>query len=175
MISAALCWTGGLLTKLLLPANTSMLPMVSMLTVGCSTAFPRFFRRLSSVGNIMGVLMIQMFFVASGAAGSLIDVLRNAPVLFAFSSLQILLHYLLLVGVGGGLLKLRGRELYIASNANVGGPTTAAAMAKGKGWEDLVMPGLLVGIAGYACGTVLGIALGLGPLKQMANAAAALS
>ena len=109
-----------------------------------------------------------MFFVASGAAGNILDVAKNAPSLFLFSGLQIALHFSFLMSIGRGMLRLPPNELYLASNANVGGPTTAAAMATGKGWKSLILPGLLVGIAGYATGTVFGVGLGLGILKKMA-------
>ena len=45
----------------------------------------------------------------------------------------------------------------LASNASVGGPPTAAAMAISKGWSRLVLPGLLAGLYGYAVGTPLGL------------------
>jgi uncharacterized membrane protein len=45
----------------------------------------------------------------------------------------------------------------LASNANVGGPTTAAAMASNKKWKELVLPALLTGIFGYAIATGLGV------------------
>ena len=35
-------------------------------------------------------------------------------------------------------------EVLVASNANVGGPATAGALATGKGWTSLVVPGMLV-------------------------------
>jgi uncharacterized membrane protein len=50
---------------------------------------------------------------------------------------QIIVHYAFLIGTGR-LLKLPYRELLLASNANVGGPTTAAAMAASKQWKTLV-------------------------------------
>lgn len=50
---------------------------------------------------------------------------------------QIAVHFGVLVGVGR-LFRLPFRELALASNANVGGPTTAAAMAAAKGWKNLV-------------------------------------
>ena len=167
-VAAGFIWVGQCLTRLLLPAGTSSLPMLSLCTVVCSTMFPKFFGSLRSVGSCLGVFFIQMFFAASGAAGNLVEVLKNAPTLFLFSFAQIALHWVFLV-IGGRVMRLGGREVYVASNANVGGPTTAAAMAKGKGWNDLVLPGLLVGILGYASGTVIGLGVGLSILKGMAR------
>jgi len=163
-VSSCFCWLGGIATRLLLPTGVSALPMVSLITVLSSTLFPKFFGSLRGVGSCLGVLFVQLFFVASGAAGSLVQVLKKAPTLFLFSSAQIALHWVFLV-LGGRALRIGGRELYVASNANVGGPTTAAAMAKGKGWDDLVLPGLLVGILGYATGTAIGVGLGFSILK----------
>ena len=56
----------------------------------------------------------------------------------------------------GCVLKLSLPELIIASNAAVLGATTAPALAAAKGWRDLVTPGVLVGVLGYALGTFLG-------------------
>ena len=53
---------------------------------------------------------------------------------------------------------------FIASNANIGGPTTAAGMAISQGWTRLVGPAMLVGVLGYVignyAGTIVGIILG---------------
>jgi uncharacterized membrane protein len=47
-------------------------------------------------------------------------------------------------------------EILIASNAAILGATTAPALAAAKGWRDLVTPGVLMGVLGYAVGTFLG-------------------
>jgi uncharacterized membrane protein len=44
----------------------------------------------------------------------------------------------------------------IASQANVGGGTSALALARSLGREDLVLPSILIGSLGYAVGTFLG-------------------
>ncbi|PNX63896.1 hypothetical protein L195_g053744, partial [Trifolium pratense] len=52
--------------------------------------------------------------------------------------------FLVVVGASGSkLFKLDLKLLLLASNANIGGPTTACGMAKAKGWESLVVPGIL--------------------------------
>mmetsp|Transcript_25748 Transcript_25748/g.60190 ORF Transcript_25748/g.60190 Transcript_25748/m.60190 type:complete len:112 (+) Transcript_25748:90-425(+) len=105
---------------------------------------------------------MQMFFAVSGAAGSIKQVFELAPTLFLFSGLQIAVHFACLLLLGKLVFRLDSRDLFLASNANVGGPTTAAAMAKGKGWPRRVLPALLIGVLGYASATA--IALALGPL-----------
>ena len=124
-VAASLVTSGVLATGLLLPAGTSSLPLISVLTVIAATIFPKFFSRISETGTALGVTFIQMFFAASGAAGSIRLVLQQAPALFAFSALQIGVHFATTMAIGRGLLGLPKRELYLASNANVGGPTTA--------------------------------------------------
>jgi len=158
-ISSLLMFTGKLMTKLFLPFGTSSLPMISLCAVVAATMFSKFFSRLSMTSTAVGVIFIQMFFAVSGAAGSIRTVIQKAPSLLLFSALQIAIHYATIMGVGKFIFKLDKNELYIASNANVGGPTTAAAMAQAKKWKRLVMPGLLVGIFGYATATPLCLAL----------------
>jgi uncharacterized membrane protein len=51
-------------------------------------------------------------------------------------------------------------EIAVASNANVGGPTTAAAFAIAKGWSELIIPAILVGTFGYVIGNYYGIFVG---------------
>lgn len=161
-VASTLVTAGSFLTRALLPAGTSSLPLISTLTVLAATLFPTFFAALSETGTALGVIFVQMFFACSGAAGSIRMVFEKAPSLFAFSALQIGIHFGTLMAVGRGLFRLPKRELYLASNANVGGPTTAAAMAQAKEWKQLVLPALLIGILGYATATAL--ALGLGPV-----------
>jgi uncharacterized membrane protein len=161
-VASTLVTAGSFLTKTLLPTGTSSLPFISTLTVFAATAFPKFFARLSETGTALGVIFVQMFFACSGAAGSVRMVFEQAPALFAFSALQIGVHFGTLMAIGRLVFRLPNRELYLASNANVGGPTTAAAMAQAKEWKRLVLPALLIGILGYA--TATGLALSLGPL-----------
>jgi uncharacterized membrane protein len=161
-VASTLVTIGKILTQWLLPAGTSALPLTSAITVLAATLFPKYFAKIRTAGTAIGILFIQMFFAASGASGSIALVFQQAPSLFVFSTLQIAIHFIVLVSVGRGIFQLPMNELYLASNANVGGPTTAAAMAQAKNWSRLVLPALLVGILGYA--TATGIALALGPI-----------
>ena len=158
-LSSCLVTVGGMLTRRILP-GTSSLPLISLLTVASATMFPRFFSKLVPSGAALGVLIMQMFFAVSGAAGSIKQVFQQAPSLFLFSALQIAVHFACLLILGKLAFRLDTRDLFLASNANVGGPTTAAAMAKGKEWPRRVLPALLIGVLGYASATAIALALG---------------
>ena len=57
-------------------------------------------------------------------------------------------------------LAIELNEMLVASNANVGGPATAAAFAGAAARDPLlVVPATVWGTAGYACATTLGVAL----------------
>ena len=66
--------------------------------------------------------------------------------------------------MGAKIFKASLEDSIIASNANIGGPTTAAGMAISQGWTRLVGPAMLVGVLGYVignyAGTIVGIILG---------------
>ena len=73
-------------------------------------------------------------------------------------SLAGLVALVVLLGAGR-LFGLTLPELVTASNAAILGATTAPALAAARGWHDLVTPGVLVGVLGYALGTFAGTAV----------------
>jgi uncharacterized membrane protein len=87
---------------------------------------------------------------ASGALGA---------VLFGFIAIIFAVHAFILFGAGA-ILKLDPDMVAIASSANIGGATTAVALAEVRGREDLLLPGLLAGTLGTASGTYAGFAIG---------------
>lgn len=101
-----------------------------------------------------------------GASGNVWSVMRTAPSIFLFAFLQVTIHLAVILGLGK-LFHFDLKLLLLASNANIGGPTTASGMATTKGWDALVIPGVLAGIFGISIATFIAIGVGLTVLKHM--------
>jgi len=67
--------------------------------------------------------------------------------------------------IAARLLRLDLHLVSIASQANIGGGTTAMALARSFGRADLVLPAILIG----ALGTALGNYLGIGTAELLAS------
>ncbi|KAG2310406.1 hypothetical protein Bca4012_024922 [Brassica carinata] len=164
-VSLAICKAGALLTKHFGISGGS-LPAITAVVVVLATVFPSQFGRLAPSGEAMALILMQVFFTVIGASGNIWSVINTAPSIFLFALVQIGTHLAVILGVGK-LLNVELRLLLLASNANVGGPTTAAGMATAKGWNSLIVPGILAGIFGIAIATFIGIAFGVKVLKFM--------
>jgi uncharacterized membrane protein len=131
--------------------------LITTLTVVCASVFPGFFGKMKGAKEI-GTFFIHIFFVVIGVPASLGMIFQRSPLLFVFAGIIVLTNMIFSLGLGK-LFKFNLEEIIVACNATVGGPTTAAAMTIAKGWEDLVVPALLVGTWGYVIGNYAAIAL----------------
>ncbi|MGG3916010.1 DUF819 domain-containing protein [Rossellomorea vietnamensis] len=133
--------------------------MLTTLTFLALALSPRYFESINGSQEI-GTFLIYLFFVVIGIPASIPLIVQNAPLLLVFVFIIVVVNLAVSL-TAGKLLKYDLEEILLASNANVGGPTTAAAMAIAKGWKDLIGPILVVGTLGYIIGNYIGTTLGL--------------
>ncbi len=128
--------------------------IITALALSFATFAPGMARRLAGSFEL-GVALSFVFFAAIAAGADVVAMLEVAPLLVVLVLILLAVHALVTFGLGS-LLGLSLPELITASNAAVLGATTAPALAATKGWRNLVTPGVLVGVLGYALGTLLG-------------------
>lgn len=132
--------------------------IITTLTMILTTAFPKYFENISGAEEV-GSFLIYIFFVVIGVPASIPLIIKTAPLLLVFCFIMVLIN-MLMVLLGAKLLKVSLQEAIIASNANIGGPSTAAAMAISKGWYHLIGSGIFAGLFGYIIGNYLGTIVG---------------
>ncbi|MBD2809812.1 DUF819 domain-containing protein [Xenorhabdus sp. Vera] len=103
----------------------------------------------------LGTYAIYMFFVVIGIPASIQAIISHAMLLFAFVFVIAIIN-LILTFTAGKIFKFSLEENILACNANIGGPTTAAAMAISRGWINLVGPIMVIGTVGYVIGNYVG-------------------
>ncbi len=103
----------------------------------------------------LGNVALQLFFVIIGIYSRFGEIVLVGVEVFFFTLVVVLVHGSLLFGAGR-VLRLDPATLAVSSQAAVGGPSSALAVAVSGGWQALVLPGIIVGLLGYAVGTYLG-------------------
>lgn len=110
--------------------------------------------------RVLGMTAVMLFLAVIGTLCDLAALRRLGELGFdlsLFVIVLVLVHGLILFG-GAALLRLDLAAAAVASQANIGGGTSALALARSLGRADLVLPGVLVGSLGTAIGTYLGMA-----------------
>lgn len=108
--------------------------------------------------KMLGMFTVYLFLVVVGAFcefNALVEVGENAIPILLFTTAIVAVHGLFLVGMGL-LLKSDWSIIAIASQANIGGGSTALALAKSFNRDDLLLPAILAGSIGTGVGTYFG-------------------
>lgn len=145
-----------LLVELLARAGLDVPGMLVLTTLALIAGQIPMIRRLRGA-HALGMLSVQLFLGVIGALCEL-SALRGfegALALAVLAVTTVAVHGLLVFG-GARLLRLDVETATVASQANVGGGTTALALARTLGRPDLAVPGILVGSLGTALGTFVG-------------------
>lgn len=108
--------------------------------------------------RLLGLFAVYLFLAVIGALCDLEAVQRIgalAPVLAVFVTIVVAVHGVAVFGVAR-LLKLDLATAAVASQSNIGGGTSALALARSLGRGDLELPAILVGSVGLVLGNYLG-------------------
>lgn len=132
-----------------------------LITTFCVIAATLFHKQLDNIHGAeeLGTYLIYFFFFLIGVPASIMGLIMTAPMLFLLCVVIAAVNFIVTFGLGK-LFRMNLEELGLSINAALGGAPSAAAMAIAKGWKNLVLPALLVGIWGYVIGTYLGVIVG---------------
>jgi uncharacterized membrane protein len=108
--------------------------------------------------RLLGLFAVYLFLCVIGAFcdfGALSNIGSLGVNLLLFALIIMLVHGTIIFGVSR-IFKMDLDMTAVASQANIGGGTSALALARSLGRKDLVLPAVLIGSLGNALGTFLG-------------------
>lgn len=106
----------------------------------------------------LGNLGLHLFFAVIGIRSLLGAMVRVGPEVFLYTLVVVGIHGIFLFVIGR-LLKGSLPMIAVVSQAAIGGPSTAMAVAISRRWPMLALPGVAVGLLGYALGNYAGFAV----------------
>jgi uncharacterized membrane protein len=146
---------GALWLSWILASLFPVLPQVLWLTsLALIAAQVRPIRALPG-SAMLGNYLLLLFLASNGAQSVVANIVQVGPSIFYFASITVAVHGLAIFGLGR-LFKIDFGTLAVASQGCVGGAASAAAMASARGYMDRLLPGVAVGLFGYAIGNYLG-------------------
>lgn len=108
----------------------------------------------------IGTYLIYLFLFVIGVPANIMTVVTKSPLFLVLCFIMVCVNMLFCFGAAK-IFKCHLEDAIIASNANIGGPTTAAGMAISQGWSALIAPAMLVGVLGYIIGNYAGLIIGM--------------
>jgi uncharacterized membrane protein len=111
-------------------------------------------------GTMLGNFLLLLFLTSNGARSVVKNIMNVGPSIFIFALGTVIIHATIIYSIGR-LLKNDTANLVFASNACVGGSSSALVLgtaAQGK-YTYFILPGVIVGLLGYAVGNYSGLAV----------------
>ena len=157
-IGCLVVWVAGEVSLWASVAFGFQIPSVLVLsTVALVLAQLPFIQALRGA-RLLGMLLVMLFLSVIGVlcdVGALLELGQLAGKLSLFCFVCVFVHGVVVFG-GAALFKQDPVLAAVASQANIGGGTSALALARSLGRSDLVLPAILIGALGTALGTYLG-------------------
>ncbi len=126
-------------------------------TIALILAQVKFFQGFKE-SKILGLFLIYLFLSVVGAYCELSALSGAGEIVIyvlLYLSLVIFIHFMIIL-LAGWLLKYDWEMVSVASQANVGGSSSALALARSLKRDDLLLAAVLIGALGNAIGTYLG-------------------
>ena len=140
---------------------TNLFPQIpsilTLSTIGILLAQTRLVQGLKG-SHFLGLYLVYLFLAVIGAyceISSVIELKEVGLTLLLFASIAVFLHGILVILLGSFIYR-DWEMISIVSQANIGGGTTAIALAETFDRNELILPAILVGTLGNALGTYLG-------------------
>ena len=105
----------------------------------------------------LGLLLIQPFFTVMGLSSPVAGLLGEGLPVLLYAAVVVLVQAALLLLIFRRWLRWPMAETLVASQASIGGPSTALALATAIGRAELAVPSVAIGLLGYLLGTYLGL------------------
>ena len=102
-----------------------------------------------------GYFILLMFLSTNGVQSVIANILAIGPAVVYFALHVVALHGLAIFSLGR-LFRIDLSTLVVASQANVGGPASAMALATARGYSERLLLGVAAGLLGYAVGNYSG-------------------
>ena len=131
---------------------------ITTISVIVATFFTKPVEKMNGAQEV-GTYLIYLFLFVIGVPANIMTVITKSPLFLVLCFIMVVVN-MIFCFVGAKLCKASLEDAIIASNANIGGPTTAAGMAISQGWTGLVGPAMLVGVLGYVIGNYMGTIVG---------------
>lgn len=141
----------------LLAEETAIPSVLILTTIALILAQMKIIQKIPGA-KLLGMFAVYLFLVVVGAfceLTALVQVGEHAVSILLFTVTIVLVHGVFLV-LMAMILKSDWSIVAIASQANVGGASTALALAKSFKRNDLLLPAILAGSLGTGLGTYLG-------------------
>jgi uncharacterized membrane protein len=156
-LGAGTLWASEALTDLLASYGVAIPSILILTTIALVLAQIPTIQKISGA-KLWGLFFVYLFLAVIGAfceLAALGEIGEMALTITIFTTTIVLVHGLLIY-LFGGVLKQDWDLVSIASQANVGGASSAMALAKSLNRTDLILPSILVGTLGSGLGTYIG-------------------
>jgi len=155
-LSFAICSLSSWLSDLMDVGQYSFL-IITIITLVIANLCPKLMESIEGEFDT-GLLLMYLFFAIVGAGTDMSQFAGEAFVLFFYALFIIAIHLIITFGLAK-FFRFGLEETVVASGAALVGPAVTAAIATSRGWKELVTPGIMCGIFGYAIASFIGVAI----------------